>query len=233
MKNSNAKYYSVLLLVLGAVGLLLYRCVMTGAIGADGLVIRYTLPEIVLWALTACAAVLSVVLTRKCTVGQSGKIPCALGSLIYALGVVTLFTAAAKGPAPLVMIYRGVAGVTILSLVVTAVLRLLGKEPHYLLSVGPCLLGVMQLVECYQLWSERPLVLKYFFGLGAVLSVMVFSYHAMARAAKLPYKALYGISGLLGAFFCCVAVGQGDFAAYFAAAALWITAEMTALTPEA
>lgn len=233
MKNSNAKYYSVLFLVLGAVGLVLYRLIFRTAVGADGLIIRYTLPEILLWGLTACAAAGAVVLPRKCTVGQAKPLIGALGSLVYAAGVCTLLLTDPKGPAMLGMAYRGTAGLTVVSLVAGAIMQLRGREPHFAVTVAPCLMAILQLVECYQLWSERPLVLLYFFGLGAVLCVMLFSYHVMARIAKLPHKAMYSVCGLAGVFFCCVAAGQADFSIYFAAAALWMTAEMTALTPVA
>lgn len=232
MKISKTTFYSAVYALMGAAAVLLYRQAFLMSTDASGLLVRGSMPEVVLWVLTVCAVLGAVVLSRKNAVGDPGSVMGILGSLIFAAGIYTLLQEPAKGPEALTLMYRGVACLTMVSLAAAAVFRLMGKTPHFVLEIAPALLGILQLVECYQLWSERPLILNYFFGLGAVLCLMMFSYHRMARSAKLPHSIAYPISGLLGTFFCLAAVPQGDFSMFFGAAGLWMAVEMTALTEQ-
>lgn len=223
--------FSVLFLLLGGAAYWLHQQIYIQSVDAMGLIIRGSWLEMALWALTAVAAVLAIVLSRKCTVQLCKPLVGVIGCLIYACGALTLIPGVPKGPEMLGLLYRGVAALTVVSMAGICIMRILGKEPHFALEIAPCILGILQLVECYQLWSERPLVLNYFFGVGAVLCLMLFSYHRLERSAKLPNKALYPISGLLGCFFCVAAARQGEFTLFFLAAAFWMAAEMTGLTP--
>lgn len=232
MKISKTTFYSALYALLGAAGVLLYRQAFAASTDEMGLLVRGSLPEILLWVLTACAAAGAVVLSRKCTVGDPHPVAGILGSLVYIAGIFTLLREPVNGPELLTLLFRGAPVLTMVCLAASIVFYALRRKPHFLLELAPALLAFLLLVECYQLWSERPLILNYFFGLGAVLSLLLFSYHRLERSAQMPCKALYPITGLLGVFFCLAAVPQGDFSRFFAAAALWIAAEMTSLAEQ-
>lgn len=229
MKKTNA--YSLLALLLGAIGWVLYGQIFRTSMDAEKLIVRGSLPEILLWVLAAVVLVGAYFLTQKTVVGQPNRWLGTAGCLIYAAGVASLLMEEPQGPELLTLIYRGVACLTVVCLAASACMRLLDRRPWFLLEVGPCLMAILQLVECYQLWSERALVLRYVFGVGAVLSLMLFAYHRMADNAGLPSKRVHAYAGLLSCFFGCLAAAGGEFSLYFAASALWAAMEMTALQP--
>lgn len=218
----------------GAAAALLYRAVFAGNLDARELLIRGSIPEIVLWVLTAAAIGAAIFLGRKFCVLDGGRIVGALGNAVYAAGVASLLMEEGVGPAPLVLFYRIMVIAAAASLAVTVVMQLLGKTPWFLLTVAPCLLAMLHVVECYQIWSEVPLFLDYAFGVGATLCLMLFSFNRLTKAANMPVKGLYTFSGLLGVFFCCVAAAAGDFVPFFAAAGVWMLAGTICLgTPAA
>ena len=197
----------------------------------SGLLPFGTVPEILLWLLTGGAALAAFLLTRGARLGESGPITTALSEAFFAAGVLTLLVEPLKGPAALVLIYKIVCVITAISLGISAVTRLLKKQPHFLLTVAPCVLCVLHLMEYYQSFSEVPQLMNYAFGLGAVLCLALSAYHRMARASGLPDKSWhYGI-GLMAEFFCAAAVAQGVYTSFFCAAAVWMLAEMSRLRP--
>lgn len=197
----------------------------------SGLLPPATVPEILLWVLTACVIIAAFLLPRKAKMGQGGKITGSLSDVFFAAGVLTLLLEPLKGPAALVLIYKAFCIITAVCLAVTAVLRLLNKTPFFLLSVAPCVLCVLQLMEYYQSFSEVPQLMNYLFGLGAVLCLVLSAYHRMARAAGLPDKPWHYSVGLLAEYFCAAAVAQGVYVSFFCAAAVWMMAEMSRLRP--
>ena len=197
----------------------------------SGLLPSRTLPEIMLWILTICVIAAAFILPRGAKMGPGGKLTGALSEVFFAAGVLTLLLEPLKGPAGLVLICKAFCVITAVCLVVTAVLRLLGKTPFFLLQVAPCVLCVLQLLEYYQSYSEVPQLMNYFFGLGAVLCLTLSAYHRMARASGLPDKQWHHSIGLLAEFFCAAAVAQGAYVSFFCAAAVWMLAEMCRLRP--
>lgn len=226
------KIYPFLFLLLGFAGLGIRNWLYQVSVDETNLLIPGTVPEILLWVLTAVVIIGAVVLCRGSVVGENDRFVEALGSLIFAAGIFSLLQIPAIGPAPLVMVQRIASWAAVGSLVVAAIMCIIGKKPFYLLTVAPCVLALVQLVECYQLWSERPALLNYFFGVGAVLTTALHAYHRMARSAVLKTGAFSAAVSLMGIFFCVVATAQGEYALYFGAAALWMTAELFGLTEQ-
>lgn len=222
MKQSNLKLIAPIYLLLGAAGAGLYRAIYAFSLDARELVIRGSIYEIALWALTAVVLLSAVVISSKTRVEAIGNPPI-LACLIYALGIFTLTLENAKGPVPLTMLYRIMTWAAIASLLASVLLRIFRKPHHFLLDVAPCILCILHLVECYQLWSEVPQLTDYVFGLGAILCIVLFAYHNMAFRAKLPGKRVYVFAGLAGIFFCCVAAAGTVFELYFLSTAVWMT----------
>ena len=221
MKQSNLKLIAPIYLLLGAAGAGLYRAIYAFSLDARELVVRGSIYEIALWVLTAVVLVSAAVISSKTRVEANGNPP-VLGCLVYAFGMFTLTLADAKGPVPLVMLYRIMTYAAIACLVLSVVLRIFRKPHHFLLDVAPCILCILHLVECYQLWSEVPQLTDYVFGLGAILCAVLFAYHNMAIRAGLPGKKIYVFAGLAGIFFCCVAAAGTGFELYFLCTALWM-----------
>lgn len=224
---------SPIYLLLGVAALGLHRWLFARYVEdpVSGLLPFGTVPESLLWVLTACAVLGAFLLPRGGTLGARSPISGALSSGIFAAGVLTLLLEPMKGPAALVVIYQIFCVVTAISLIVSAVLQLLGKTPHFLLEVCPCVLCVLHLLEFYQSFSEVPQLMNYVLGLGAVLCLTLSAYHRMARAAGLPTKFHHFAIGLLAVYFCAAAVSQGTYVPFFAAGAVWMAAEMARLRP--
>lgn len=220
-------------LLLGLAALGLHRWLFSHYVEdpVSGLLPFGTVPEILLWVLTACAVVGAFLLPRRTRLGERSPISGALSNGIFAAGVLTLLLEPLKGPAALVLIYQIFCVAAAVSLAASAVLQLLGRKPHFLLEVSPCVLCILHLMEFYQSFSEVPQLMNYVLGLGAVLCLTLSAYHRMARAAGLPDKPHHFAIGLLAVYFCAAAVSQGTYVPYFAAGAAWVAAEMARLCP--
>jgi len=192
---------------------------------ADG-----SVAEILLWVLTALAMVGAFVLCRGKGISQPSRFFGAFGDLAFAFGVASLWLEEPHGPVVLVRLYRLFICAGALSLLASAVLRFSGKKQNFLLEIAPCVLCILQLVECYQLWSEVPQLMDYVLGVGAILFLTLTAYHRMARVAGLKNCPRHYAFGLLSVYFCCAAVFQGDLAPFYAAAAIWVMTDLTALT---
>lgn len=226
MKQS--KLTPTIFLVLGVLAYFCTRWIFAASLDELGLITPATVPEILLWVLVAAAFVLAIVCARGCTTGGKNDVLPALGELIYAVGAFTLTTVPAKGPETMVLLFRVFSYAAAACLVASAAMRLMKKPPFFLLTLPVCLLAVFFLVECYQLWSEIPQPMEYVLGVGAVLGLTLFSFHRMARSAGVPEKPRHIAYGLLGIFFCAGAASLGVYPLYLIAAALWMTADLTA-----
>lgn len=226
MKNSVRKYIPLLFAAFGAAAILLHKLVFSSYLDDRGLVIPWSVPCIALLVLTVVCAVLAAVFGKNAEEVPQPSILSAVGTVIFACGTASLFLEEARGPVALTYLFRALAAISAVCLLAAAVFKFMGRKPPFLLTTAPCALGVVHMMECYQLWSERPQMMEYAFGLGAVLLVMLFTYHYMADNAALKSKFVYIFSGLLGIYFCCGAYAQGEYAWYFAAGAVWLTTEL-------
>lgn len=233
-KERIVRLLSPLYLLLGVAALGVHQWLYASYVedGVSGLLPDGTLPEILLWVLTACAVLGAFLLTRRTGLGTGNQRLAALGDILFALGAASLLLESVKGPAVLVAINRAFCVVTGLSMAASALLRLGGKKPPFLLQVCPCVLCVLQLMEYYQRFSEVPQLMRYVLGLGAVLFLTLSAYHRMARAAALPDKPHHHAFGLLAIYFCAAAVSQGAYIPFFTTAALWEALEMARLCPD-
>ena len=219
-------------LVLGVIAQSVYRWLYTLVEDpVSGLLPGFTAAEGVLWALVALAAVGAFLFTGKTTLAPAGPLAGVGGNVLFALGSATLLLEPVQGPAGLVVAYRGFCLLAVVSLLVMAFLRGTGRKVPFLLELGPCLMCIMLMLECYQLWSEVPQLTNYVLGLGAVLCLALEGYFRLARAAGLPEKSWYHAIGLLGIFFCAAAVAQGDFTWFFTTAAVWLAGTYAGLRP--
>ena len=72
----------------------------------SGLLPAFTVPEILLWVLTAGVCAAAFVLTQGTTFGRMGTSVPAVSDVLFAVGFVTQFLADVTGPVALVLIYR-------------------------------------------------------------------------------------------------------------------------------
>lgn len=222
-KKMNGTSLTSLYLVLGIAAQALYRWLYTYLEDeVSYLLPRGTLPEILLWILTAAAIAGAFLLTRNTSWQPSGKVITVMCDALFAFGIASLLLENAKGPGILVLLYRIFCCIAALSLAASAVMHGLGKKVPFVLEVCPCVLCLLHLLICYQLWSEVPQLMNYVMGLGAVLCLALTTYFHMAYEADLPEKAWYHGVMLLGVYFCCAASAQEEFPVFFSAAAVWL-----------
>lgn len=231
-KSMNYGILSPVFLVLGVAAMFVRRWLFTRVEDHVAYLLpRLTLPEIILWVLTAAAIVGAFTLTRKTTLTNASTLSAVTGDVLLAGGILLLFFEEVTGPSALVLLYRVFCGLSIVSLLATVLLTGTHKKVPFLLHLSPCILMVLQLLICYQLWSEVPQLMNYVLGLGAVLCLALAGYFRLARAAGLPDRSWYHAIGLLGIYFCAGAAGQGAFSLFFTTAAIWLAYTYAGLRP--
>ncbi len=232
-KLSKPAYLSPAYLLLGAVGMVLHWWLFTGVEDEiSWLLPAWTLPQILLLALSALAIVAAFPLVRGTRIGFSSRVLETVSSLFFAVGTASLATVQGlTGPETLLRIYRIMAIVGAVALAASAVFAALGKKIPFLLELIPCLVALAQLLVCYQQWSEIPQMMNYAMGLGAIVCLLLSCYFRMARAADLPGKSWHNAIGLIGVYFCAAATANATFSYYFCTAAVWLASEYAGMLP--
>lgn len=232
-KLSKPAYLSPAYLLLGAIGMVLHWWLFTRVEDEiSWLLPAWTLPQILLLALSALAIGAAFPLVRGTRIGFSSRVLETVSSLLFAGGTASLAAVQdLTGPVLLLRIYRIVAVLGALALVASALFAALGKKIPFLLEVLPCLVALVQLVVCYQQWSEVPQLMNYAMGMGAIVSLLLASYFRVARAADLPGKSWNHAIGLIGIYFCAAATAQATFCYYFCTAAVWLASEYAGMLP--
>lgn len=232
-KLSKPAYLSPAYLLLGAAGMVIHWWLFTKVEDEiSWLLPAWTLPEILLWALTALAVAAAFPLVQGTRIGPAPRVLEVIGSLLFAVGTASLASIQdLTGPEILLNIYRIVALVGAAGLVARAVFAALGKKIPFLLEFFPCIVALMQLLVCYQQWSEVPQLMNYAMGLGAVICLLLACYFRGARAADLPVKSWQNAFGLMGIYFCAAATAQRTFCYFFCSAAVWLASEYAGMLP--
>ena len=231
IKMKNPGYLSPIFLSLGLVGMFLYKWLFSYVEDpVSGLLPAFTLPEILLWVLTAGVCVSAFVFTRGTVFGSLGTSVSTVSDVLFAMGFVVQLLTDVTGPAALVLIYRITCALAAVALAVMAFFRSKGKKPPFVTELAPCIACVVHLLICYQLWSEVPQLMNYVMGLGAVLCLSMGAYFRLAAAAELPGKPWNNAVGLMGVYFCTVAAFSGTFNLFFTTAAMWLGSTYAGIT---
>ena len=157
IKLKNPGYLAPLFLALGLVGMFLYKWLFAYVEDpVSGLLPAFTVPEILLWVLTAGVCAAAFVLTQGTAFGRMGTSVPAVSDVLFAVGFVMQFLADVTGPVALVLIYRVSCVLAAVALLVMAFFTAKGKRPPFLTELFPCIACVVHLLICYQLWSEVP-----------------------------------------------------------------------------
>lgn len=231
-KRSNLKYLPFLYVLLGLLAAGLRLGLYAAATDDRGLLTPMHPLMLALVVLTALAAIGAVLLPRFSRIANAHGVAGGLSSTAFAVGLLYCLLTEPAGNSPLLTSVHRVLGVTAaLSLIALAILYLLRKPPYFLMYCFVCMFLCIQMVMFYQLWSEQPQLQDYVYGLGAVLCMVLFVYQQAAARAGLPESKLTPVFGLMGIFFCLASLPQGEQPVLFAAGALWLTGELTRLTP--
>lgn len=231
-KRSDLKYLPFIYVLLGLLALGLRLGLYAAATDDRGLLTAWHPLTMVLFAVTALAAVGAVLMTRFCRIGDArGPVP-AVTATAFAVALLYCLLTARAGTSPTITLVHRVLGVTAaMALIAQAIVYLLRKPPYFLLYGLVCAFLCVQMVQFYQLWSEHPQLQDYVFGLGSVLTMVLFVYYRGAAKAGLSAPRAVSAIGLMGIFFSLAAIPQSEEAVFFAASALWLTGELTRLLP--
>lgn len=231
-KRSDLKYLPFIYVLLGLLALGLRLGLYAAASDDRGLLTAGHPLTIVLLIVTVLAAVGAVLLTRFCRIGDArGPVPAA-GATAFGVALLYCLLTARAGASPMITLVHRVLGVTAaMALITLALLYLMRRPPYFLLYALVCLFLCVQMVMFYQLWSEHPQLQDYVFALGSVLTTVLFVYYRGSAKAGLSAHRATSALGLMGIFFSLAAIPQSEQAVFFAAAALWLTGELTRLLP--
>ncbi len=236
MKNRNkGSFLPLAVLPAGAAAMLLRRQLYMTAVDVKGLLVRGTLPGILLTALSAavfCLVFLAVKKDKGSSLYEdnySADIPAGLGHVAAAAGIF-LLTRGSGISGYLGQLWRVLGLAAPVCLVLAGIFRILGKKPFFLLHVIPCVFLMIQLVGSYRQWSSNPQMQDYLFALLASLALMLFAHYTAAFEAGLGNRKMVLGSGLLAVYLCLAELGCTEHPAMYFGGAFWALTGMCAVT---
>lgn len=190
--------------------------------------------ELLLWAITAVAAVVLLRWVRK-RGNAYGEAPSglatALGCFALALALVPELLALRGDYLSLMQklcLYGGI--LAILSVACVGICRLRGKQPffgcHALLCVWLCL----RLVVNYRVWSGDPQLMDYVLPMMANVCMGLFAYQQAAWDVDTVSPRSLLCWGLLAVFFCMGSLGSEN-PLFYAAGAVWALTNLSRHSP--
>lgn len=110
----------------------------------------------------------------------------------------------------------------------TAAARFGGKRAHVALYLVPAVVYVVELVCQFRLWTRDPVILDYFYDLGALICTMCAVFHLGGYCFDKGSRRLTVFFSLNGVFFSAAAMAGASGAAVMAylAAVLWLLANL-------
>lgn len=228
------------MVVLGNFAMVLRRQLYLTAADAKGLLMRGTLLEMMLLALTAVAGGILLLALKKDRGGNgyeenfSASVPAGLGHVAAATGIFTMVRGTAFGmPGYMGLLWQLLGMAAPVCLVLTGILRILGKKPFFLLHVVPCLFLLVHTVGNYQLWSSNPQMQDYLFALLAILALILFAHHTAAFEAGLGNRKMVLGAGLAAVYLCLAEMGWTDYPGFYFGCVFWALTGLCKAAPAA
>lgn len=197
----------------------------TFGLDEKGLLIAAHPMQLCLWALTAVAVALAVLLTEEEAAQNRDSRLEALGEFLAAVGIALALLTRIPGSAT-------VLDGLLLALCVLAaaglgyglILRRMGRPMSILSCAAPCLFFAVYMVCNYRVWSARPQLQDWFFPAMGAMTAMIFAY---LRCVPGRFR-LRRITGLLGCFACFAALGSCADPTVYLGAGLWMITNLHA-----
>ena len=227
--------------VIGVFGALIALCLqlwmLRSAVDARGLIIS-THPASVLSVLVPALALLGIFLCVRPLTGngfyedlQSASPLAAIGCFAAAAAVGLEVAKQLQGPRDILMTVGIVLGViAVLSMLITAVLRLRGKRPTALLHGSLCLYLLVFLVNAYREWNTQTQALRFLAPLLALAFLVLATYYRAALDGDIGDRRSFTFFQCAATVFCggAAAVSHSSF---FLLMALWAATALCNLTP--
>lgn len=222
---------------LGAAALLLRTAMYLMAIDHKGLLIPGHPLGLLVWAVTAAAAVLTAGAAFRLDGSDlyehnfAPSAAAAIGCFALAGGIAVCVLSGLGGFAKLDQIRNLCGLLAIPALIRIGLNRWKGKESFFLLHGVVCLYLILYAVSHYQSWSSLPQLQDYFFAVIASCLLSLFGYYQTAFAVGLGKRRMQLGTGLLGAFFCIASLAGGSDPLLYLGGAVWCLTNLCNLTP--
>lgn len=221
-------FFSLAALTLGIAEAVLRGALYAFAVDEKGLLIRHHPVEAVAWLLALAGILLAFAAgrgtwkhNRTPEVAQrkifTGITEILLGAAVYA--AVSMETPV--GFSALMPVRKILGAVCMAALINAGMFRLFGKKVPFYCPTVVSAFFLINALTCYPAWSRDPQLMDYAFSLGAELCLCFFFYYQAALSLGLPGRKQRTVSGILGLFFCCAAIG-GDFSLIHAAGVIYL-----------
>ena len=235
--NSRINILPGLMACLGIVAQVLRIILYLFCQDARGLLPGSHILNILVWAITGFAAVLTVLLvwgldgSLKYADNFSPSGTAAMGDFVLALGICATVFFSWDSYGKLDQL-RSIAGVlAVPSLLWIGICRKQGKRPSFLFHALVCLYLTFHAVSHYQTWSSRPQLQDYIFNLSACILLTLFAYYQTAFDVGLGKRRMQLGTGLLGAFACLAAIAGGEDILLYLSGAVWTLTNLCRLDP--
>lgn len=210
---------------------------MQFGVDGKGLLIPGHPLDLLVWALTAVAALLAVLSVRKLEGSElyadnfGPSHAAAIGCTALMGGIASTVFAGADVFLRLDVIrnYLGMLAVPLLFWL--GICRIQGKQPFFLFHGALCLFLTVHTVSHYQTWCARPMVQNFFFPMAASISLALFAYYQTAFDVGLGKRRMQLGVGLLGSVLCLAAAAGGEDLMLYVGGAAWMLTGLCRLTP--
>lgn len=234
MKPTLLKY---LVLAVGGIGLVLRALLYALATDEAGLLPRNHPLAILLTALAVAVLAGLLLLCRPITGPERHhdcfhpSIPGAIGCLLAAAAILLTTISELSGPTDSVgLIVRVLGFVSVATLLVAALSRMMGSKAPFLFYVALCLYFCLRMVSQYRSWSSTPQLQDYCFQLLACVSLMITAYHHAAFHVDMGRHRSLWFFSLISVFLCCLSLAGPENQLFYLGTGAWAFTNLSNLT---
>lgn len=235
--NLQPKFLPFLIAGMGAMACALQWGLYAVGVDEKNLVTAWHPFGVMLWILTAAAALLVVLAvwklggSRKYSKNFPASIAAALGNLALAAGIALTVVFAWQANSTMEWARNVVGLLAAVGLILVGVSRLRGKRPVFLFYGLLCICFALHMVSQYRQWSSNPQLQDYVFTMLGCALMMLFAYQHTAFAVGMGSRRLHLGMGLLAAYCCLVAMANTEYPFLYAGGCLWALTNLCSLTP--
>lgn len=233
----NSNCLPLMALALGGTAALLRLGLYTFGVDEKGLLNNGHILSLLVWAVTAISAVFFCLGAWKLGGSEhyednfGPSVPASLGCLALAAGIAVTVLTGWETWLRLELIRNILGLLCIPALLLTALHRMKGKQPFFLLPAVSCLYLTLHTISHYQAWCSRPQIQDFFFPMAGSILLTLFGYYQTAFTVGFGKRRMLLGTGLLGVFVCIAAAAGGEDLWLYLGGAVWMLTNLCHLTP--
>lgn len=233
----NAKKLPVLTACLGLLAMTLrFGLYLLGRDEKNLLITGHPL-DLLVWTVTAAAAVLILGSVWKLEGASryadnfAPSAAAAIGAFALAGGIAVSVILGNPSGLRLDLMCRLSGALAIPAIIWAGLCRFNGKHPAFVFHALVCLHLTVYTISHYQTWSSHPQIQDWFFAMAGIVCLALFAYYQTAFDAGLGKRRMQLITGLLAGFFCIAAIAGSEDTLLYAGGAVWSLTNLCSLTP--